>query len=75
MSNDQDKEKMEAAVKKHGMTWAQYFDGKGWQNKISSGFGIQSIPAAWLLDKKGMLRETGLRGEALTAAVEKLLAE
>ena len=57
------------------MTWAQYFDGQGWQNKISSGFGIQSIPAAWLLDKKGMLRETGLRGEALAAGVEKLLAE
>ena len=37
--------------------------------------GSQSIPAAWLIDKKGMLRETGLRGEALGAAVEKLLAE
>ena len=75
ISLDQDKAKMEAATKKHGMTWVQYFDGKGWQNKISSGFGIQSIPAAWLLDKKGMLRETGLRGEALAGAVEKLLAE
>ncbi len=75
ISLDQDKDKMDAATKKHGMTWAQYFDGQGWQNKISSGFGIQSIPAAWLLDKKGMLRETGLRGEALAAGVEKLLAE
>ena len=75
ISLDKDKDKMDAATKKHGMTWAQYFDGKGWQNTISSGFGIQSIPAAWLLDKKGMLRETGLRGEALAAGVEKLLAE
>ena len=75
ISLDQDKDKMEAATKKHGMTWAQYFDGKGWQNTISSGFGIQSIPAAWLLDKKGMLRETGLHGDALAAGVEKLLAE
>ena len=66
---------MEAATKKHGMTWVQYFDGKGWQNKISSGFGIQSIPAAWLLDKKGMLRETELHGETLAAGIEKLLAE
>ena len=75
ISLDQDKGKMEAAMKKHGMTWAQYFDGKGWQNKISSGFGIESIPAVWLLDKKGMLRETELRGAALAANVEKLLAE
>jgi thiol-disulfide isomerase/thioredoxin len=75
ISLDQDKGKMEAALKKTGATWTQYFDGKGWQNKISSGYGIESIPAAWLLDKKGMLRETGLRGEALGGAVEKLLAE
>ena len=75
ISLDQDKEKMEGALKKHEMTWVQYFDGAGWENKISKGFGIQSIPAAWLIDKKGMLRETSLRGEALGAGVEKLLAE
>ena len=57
------------------MTWTQYFDGLGWQNKISSSFGIESIPAAWLLDKKGMLRERELRGEELGKGVEKLLAE
>lgn len=75
VSLDQDKAAMEAALKKLGMEWPQYFDGKGWQNTISSSFGIDSIPAAWLIDKKGMLRESGLRGEALGAGVEKLLAE
>ncbi len=75
ISLDQDKPAMEGALKKLGMTWQQYFDGKGWQNTISTSFGINSIPAAWLIDKKGMLRETSLRGEALGAGVEKLLAE
>ena len=75
ISLDQDKAAMEAALKKNDMTWPQYFDGAGWENKISTSFGIQSIPAAWLIDKKGMLRETGLRGEALAPGVEKLLAE
>jgi len=75
ISLDQEKPAMEAAMKEKGMTWAQYFDGKGWENKISSAFGVRAIPAAWLLDKKGMLRESGLRGEALSAGVEKLLAE
>jgi thiol-disulfide isomerase/thioredoxin len=75
ISLDQDKGAMEAALKQHGMTWSQYFDGAGWDNKISKSYGINSIPAAWLIDKKGMLRETGLRGEALGAGVEKLLAE
>lgn len=75
ISLDQDKAAMEAALKKHEMTWAQYFDGAGWENKISSAFEIKSIPATWLIDKKGMLRETSLRGEALATGVEKLLAE
>jgi thiol-disulfide isomerase/thioredoxin len=75
ISLDQDKTAMEGALKKQNMTWTQYFDGAGWDNKISKGFGIQAIPAAWLIDKKGMLREMGLRGDALGAAVEKLLAE
>ena len=75
ISLDQEKDAMEAALKKQEMTWTQYFDGQGWQNKISTSFGIESIPAAWLLDKKGMLRETDLRGEDLGKGVEKLLAE
>ena len=75
ISLDQDKDKMQEAMKKFGMEWAQYFDGGGWKNKISSGFLIDSIPATWLIDKKGNLRQTGLRGAALEAAVLKLLAE
>lgn len=75
ISLDQDKDKMLEAMKKHGMEWEQFFDGAGWKNKISSSYGIDSIPATWLIDKKGMLRSSGLRGEALAAAVEKLLKE
>ena len=75
ISLDQEKADMEGALKSQHMTWPQYFDGSGWQNKFATEFGIHAIPAAWLIDKKGMLRETNLRGEELGAAVEKLLAE
>ena len=74
ISLDQDKAKLEAFIKEKGMAWPQYFDGKGWQNEISSRFGIQSIPAMWLVDKKGMLVSTNARGD-LEDEVEKLLAE
>jgi thiol-disulfide isomerase/thioredoxin len=74
ISLDKDKAKFEAFIKEKGMAWPQYFDGKGWQNEISSRFGIQSIPAMWLVDKKGMLVETNAR-EDLEEKVEKLLAE
>jgi len=75
ISLDEDKEAMLAYVKERGMTWPQHCDGKGWQNEISSRYGVQSIPAMWLVDKKGMVRCTEARGEQLTAWIEKLLAE
>ena len=75
ISLDVDKEKMQEAVKKLGMTWPQYFDGGGWKNKISSKFLIDSVPTTWLIDKKGNLRTTGVRSDGLEAAVQKLLAQ
>jgi hypothetical protein len=49
-----------------GISWPQYFDGKGWANDISSRYGINSIPSAWLVDKKGFVRTTQARGADLT---------
>lgn len=74
ISLDQDKEKLMAFVKEKGMEWPQYFDGKGWQNEISTKYGISSIPAMWLVNKKGMVVSTNARG-GLEEAVAKLLAE
>ena len=73
ISLDQDKDALLAFTKAKGMVWPQYFDGKGWDNEISSRFGINSIPAMWLLDKKGMLVSTDAR-EDLDGGIAKLLA-
>lgn len=75
ISFDQEKAAMEGAVKSHRMTWMHYFDGAGFEGKIPRRFGIMRLPSVMLIDKKGMLRETELRGEALPMAVAKLLAE
>ena len=74
ISLDQDKGKLEAFVKERGMTWPQYFDGQGWGNAISTQYGIRSIPAMWLLDKKGMVVTTNARS-GLADQVRKLQAE
>jgi len=74
ISLDSDKAKLESFTKDKQMTWPQYFDGKGWKNEISSKFGINSIPAMWLVDKKGMLVTTNAR-DGLEALVEKQLGE
>ncbi|MEO6847285.1 MAG: TlpA disulfide reductase family protein [Chthoniobacterales bacterium] len=74
ISLDQNKEALDAYIKENGMTWPQYFDGKGWKNEISTRFNINSIPAMWLIDKKGMVATTEARGN-LAEQVEKLLAK
>lgn len=74
ISFDEDKAALEEFVKEKKMPWAQYFDGKGWGNQFGQEFGIGSIPAMWLIDKQGNLRDFNAR-EDLVGKVEKLLAE
>ncbi len=75
VSLDKDKEKLVAFIKENNVQWPQYFDGQGWQNKLSSQYGVNSIPSTYLLDKEGKIIGKKLRGEALDAAVGKALAE
>jgi thiol-disulfide isomerase/thioredoxin len=75
VSLDQSKDKLLGYAQQAGMTWPEYFDGKGWQNEISRHYGINSIPTAWLVDKKGVVRTTQARGADLTEQVKALLAE
>jgi thiol-disulfide isomerase/thioredoxin len=74
VSLDNDQSALEKFVKDKDMAWPQYFDGKGWENKFAKQFGIEAIPAMWLLDKKGVLRYTEAR-DGLPDKIEKLLAE
>ncbi len=74
ISFDEDREALESFVKKKSMPWPQYFDGQGWQNKFGKEYGIRGIPAMWLIDRQGKVRDLNARGD-LAAKVEKLLAE
>lgn len=74
ISFDQSKEKLTDFIKAEKMAWPQYFDGEGWKNKFGQEFGINSIPAMWLVDKKGILRDMNARAD-LEKKVEKYLAE
>ena len=63
ISLDQDKDALLSFTKENGMVWPQYFDGKGWDNTISKSFGIDSIPAMWLVGKDGKVVTTDARGD------------
>ena len=75
ISLDSDREKLTSLIKEKGMTWAQYFDGKGWETKLAQVYGVNSIPATYLLDGEGTIIGRDLRGEALEQAVAKALSK
>jgi thiol-disulfide isomerase/thioredoxin len=75
VSLDQDQAKLTAFTKSRDMTWQQFFDGQGWQNKLAVKYGIESIPATFLLDGDGKIIGKDLRGEELEAAVAKAVTK
>jgi peroxiredoxin len=74
ISLDSNKKKLTDFVADNDMAWAQHYDGKGWSNQFAKEFGIRSIPAMWLIDKKGNLVDMKAGG-GLDSKVEKLLGE
>lgn len=73
ISLDSDKAKLEKFLEANKMPWQQYFDGKGWENKLAQQYGVNSIPATYLLDAEGKIIAKDLRGESLELAVAKAL--
>ena len=74
ISLDKDKDKLTAFTKEKDMTWPQYFDGLGWQNKLAVKYGVNSIPATYLLGGDGKIIGKDLGGEALEKALSEALA-
>jgi thiol-disulfide isomerase/thioredoxin len=75
ISLDMDEQKLKSFLKTKEIPWAQYFDGKGWQNKLAAKYGIQSVPATFLLDGDGKIIGQDLRGEALEEVLAKALTD
>jgi thiol-disulfide isomerase/thioredoxin len=74
ISLDKEKDTLTKFIAENDMHWPQYFDGLYWQNKFARQFGIEGIPAMWLLDKQGILRDIDARSD-LNGKITKLLAE
>jgi len=73
ISLDKDKAALDKFTKEKAMTWAQRFDGKGWDSEFIHKYGITSIPATFLLDQEGKIIAADLRGPALEAELAKRL--
>ncbi len=73
VSLDNSKDKWLQAIKDDQLTWPHVSDLKFWRNEVAVQYGVQSIPANFLLDKEGKIIAKGLRGQALERTLEQLL--
>jgi thiol-disulfide isomerase/thioredoxin len=80
-SPDQTADKLAIAKKKltdftaeHGMPWPEYFDGRFWGNAISAAYGINAIPAMFLVERNGIIVSTTARGPELDEQVRDYLS-
>jgi peroxiredoxin len=74
ISLDNDKDKLTKFIQDKDVTWPQFFDGNGWKNALAEKYGIQSIPATFLIGRDGRIAATDLRGDELERKVAELLA-
>lgn len=70
VSLDKDKSKWQEAVTKDRLTWTHVSDLQGWESAVAASYGVQSIPANFLIDPTGKIIAVNLRGDDL----EKVLA-
>jgi peroxiredoxin len=75
ISLDREEARLTSFMKEKNMPWQQFFDGGYWNNKLAVRYGVNSIPATYLLDGEGKIIAKDLRGGDLDAAVAKALAK
>jgi thiol-disulfide isomerase/thioredoxin len=74
VSLDQNGDSWKAAIQQDGLLWPYHVsDLKGWQSEAARMYGVQSIPAQFLLDKDGKIIAKNLRGEQLEQKLGELL--
>ncbi|MFV0468951.1 MAG: redoxin domain-containing protein [Dysgonomonas sp.] len=73
ISLDENKTEWTNAIHQLGLTWPQMSDLKGWDSQLSAPYGIEQIPATYLLDSNGIIIGKDLRGEQLEAKLAEIL--
>jgi thiol-disulfide isomerase/thioredoxin len=73
VSLDTKAESWKAAIAKDGMPWNHVSSLLGWKEPAAELYGVHAIPQNVLLDSKGVVVATNLRGEALLEKLKQLL--
>jgi len=73
VSADAEKETLTKFLEKKPMPWTHWWNGQ--TGGVIETYQIRFFPTVYVIDGKGVIRHKHLRGDALEAAVEKLIAE
>lgn len=74
VSLDKEAAPWKEAIAKDKLAWNQVSNLKWWKEPIAATYGVQSIPATFILDASGKIVAKDLRGAELKAKVNELLA-
>ena len=73
VSLDRTKAEWERAIRNDNLPWTHVSDLKFWQSMAAQQYGVQAIPATFLLDKEGKIIAKNLRGDALEQKLDEIL--
>jgi peroxiredoxin len=75
VSIDKSKADWLRAIRNDGLTWPQVLDPGGWDAQSTANYGVEAIPASFLIDKQGVIRGVDLHGRELESMIRKLLGK
>ncbi|WP_233276901.1 TlpA disulfide reductase family protein [Mucilaginibacter paludis] len=64
-----------AAIKKDGLEWTQLSDLQFWNNDVAKLYGVKAIPQNFLIDPRGKIIATNLRGDDLDKKLEEIFSK
>lgn len=74
VSLDSKRDKRLKAIKDDHLAWTQVSDLNGWKNEVALQYGVRAIPANYLINPKGVIIATDLRGDKLDKKLENIFS-
>ncbi|MEM8933110.1 MAG: TlpA disulfide reductase family protein [Acidobacteriota bacterium] len=68
-----DRRRLRSFLRRQQIDWPQVHERRGTRGELARRFGVEAVPATFLIDRDGRLVARDLRGEGLDAAIDALL--
>ena len=74
VSLDQSRSSWERAIKEDGLPWINVSDFKFWESEVVTQYGVEAIPANFLVSREGSIITKNLKGDALDNRLREFFA-